>query len=186
MKFSTRIGLQSLIVFVLFFQTACEENCKETLFELNEIEAFPRTLDAERKGNVLWLNSAGLSIDQLLVKLEFTKPVQVYFTPNPDCPIVYKNNNPVTELSLISSEDFDDEYPAGTDLSKIISFTDLKVSLTKDVFLKEVLNSSNTNIYYFTFSKHPAEPKMHSLVLQLRLADGKLIKAPAISVYLNP
>jgi hypothetical protein len=186
MKFSYRIGFFSLVIFTLFFHTACEENCKETLFELNEIEALPRTLDAASTGNALWLNSAGLSIDRLIVKLEFTKPVQVFFTANPDCPVVYENNNPVSELSLLSNQDFDAEHPAGTDLSEIIAFTDLKAYMSKEVFIEEILNQTNISSHYFTFSRRPTEAKLHSLVMELRLADGKEIKTPPILVNLVP
>jgi hypothetical protein len=186
MKFSARIGICCLAISIVLMQTACEENCKETLFELKEIQAMPRTLDASRSGNALWLNSAGLSVDRLLVKLELTKPVQVFFTPNPACPIVYENSNPVSELTLLSSEDFDQEHPAGTDLSDIIAFTDLKAYMSKDAFVEEILNGSNIGSYYFTFSKRPMETKMHSLVLEARLSDGKVIKTPAILVNLVP
>ena len=186
MKFSTRIGICCLVISIVLMQTSCEENCKETLFELKEIEAFPRTLDAANTGNALWLNSAGLSIDRLLVKLEFTKPVQVFFTANPNCPVVFENNNPVSELTLLSNQDFDTEHPAGTDLSEIIAFTDLKAFMSKEVFMEEILNQTNISSYYFTFSRRPAEAKMHSLVMELRLADGKVIKTPAILVNLVP
>lgn len=186
MKFSARIGIFCLVISIILMQTACEENCKETLFELKAVEAFPRTMDASRTGNALWLNSAGLSIDRLLVKLELTKPVQVYFTPNPACPTVFENSNPVSELTLLSSEDFDAEHPAGTDLSEIIAFTDLKTYMSKDAFVVDILNGSNIDSFYFTFSKRPMETKMHSLVMEARLADGKTIRTPPILVNLVP
>jgi hypothetical protein len=98
MKFSTRIGICCLVISIVLMQTSCEENCKETLFELKEIEAFPRTLDAANTGNALWLNSAGLSIDRLLVKLEFTNLCRFSLPQIPTAPSYLKTIIPCRNL----------------------------------------------------------------------------------------
>jgi len=172
------------VVFLLFLATACKSNCKDTLFELTEVSMVPRT--SQGSGNSIWFNDDALPIDRLIVNIKMVKPVQVLFNPSPDCPVVYKNNNPVTSFQLVSNEGFNDNYPAGKDLFELTTFSDLTQSYTKDEFVDNFLNQSNFGTFYFSFTERPEFSEMHSLKIIARFQDGSTLQSSIIPVLLTP
>lgn len=186
MKTISKTGNLCLAVAFSLILVACEENCKETLFQIKQTSLSPRTLDDSGKANSLWLNSAGMPIDRLVVKIDLEKPVQVFFTANPKCPTIFQNNNPVTSLEFISSEEFDADYPAGADLSALISYTDLTQTLGKEAFVREVLNKSNTAAFFFKFDRSPDQMRTHTITMNLKFRDGTSLVSSPILVSLAP
>jgi hypothetical protein len=168
---------------ILLF-TACESKCKDTLFELTEVSMVPRTISGT--GNSLWYNDDALPIERLTVNIKMVKPVQVLFNPSPECPVVHKNSNPVTEFKLVSNEDFIDDFPAGTDLFDLVEFTDLKQTYTKREFVDNFVNLSNLGSFYFKFTERPDAAEMHSLKIIARFQDGSTIQSSIIPVLLTP
>lgn len=172
------VGLLLLLV------SSCKTTCKDTLYELKELSMVPRT--SQGSGNSIWYNDDALPIDRLIVNIKMVKPVQVLFNPSPDCPVVYKNTNPVTSFELISNEDFNDNYPAGSDLFELTAFTDLTQSYTKEEFVDNFVNESNFGTFYFTFTESPEIAEMHSLKIRARFQDGSTIQSSIIPVLLTP
>lgn len=172
------VGLSLLLI------TSCETTCKDTLFELEELSMVPRTIDGA--GNSIWYNDDALPIDRLIVNIRMVKPVQVLFNPSPECPLVYKNRNPVTSFQLVSNEDFNDAYPAGSDLFEVVSFSDLTKTYTKEEFVDNFVNESNFGTFYFTFTESPEVSEMHSLKIIARFQDGSTKQSSIIPVLLTP
>ncbi|MCH6235381.1 hypothetical protein [Cognataquiflexum rubidum] len=172
------VGLSLLLV------SSCETTCKDTLYELTEVSMVPRT--SAGSGNSIWYNDDALPIDRLIVNIKMVKPVQVLFNPSPDCPVVYKNNNPVISFELISNEDFNVDYPAGKDLFEIATFSNLTQSFAKKEFVDNYVNESNFGTFYFTFTESPEIAEMHSLKIRARFQDGSTIQSSIIPVLLTP
>lgn len=170
--------------FSILLFTACESACKNTLFEFTEVSMVPRTITAS--GNSIWYNDDALPIDRLTINIRMVKPVQVLFNPSPDCPVVYKNSNPVTEFKLVSNEDFNVDFPAGKDLFELTTFTDLTKSYTKEEFVDNFVNESNFGTFYFAFTESPDLSEMHSLKIISRFQDGSTIQSSIIPVLLTP
>lgn len=168
----------------LVFATSCETPCKDTLFELTELSMVPRTIDGS--GNSIWYNDDALPIDRLTINIKMTKPVQVLFNPSPECPVVFKNSNPVTMFQLVSNEDFNDNFPAGTDLFELTTFSDLTQTYTKEEFVDNFVNESNFGTFYFTFTESPQIAEMHSLKIIARFQDGSTIQSSIIPVLFTP
>jgi hypothetical protein len=172
------------VVLLLGIGSGCESDCKETLFELTELSMVPRTISGS--GNSIWYNDDALPFDRLTVNIKMVKPVQVLFNPSPECPLVYKNSNPVTTFQLVSNEDFNDAYPSGSDLFELVSFSDLTKTYTKEEFVDNFVNESNFGTFYFTFNESPEIAEMHSLKIIARFQDGTTKQSSIIPVLLTP
>jgi len=168
----------------LLLATSCESTCKDTLFELTEVAMVPRTISGS--GNSIWYNDDALPINRLTINIKMIKPIKVLFNPSPECPVVYKNSNPVTSLQLVSNEDFNDEFPAGTDLFELTAFSDLTKTYTKQEFVDNYVNQSNFGTFYFSFTKSPDVAEMHSLKIISRFQNGSTIQSSIIPVFLTP
>ncbi|MCL6260479.1 hypothetical protein M3O96_15355 [Aquiflexum sp. TKW24L] len=172
------------VVILLFLATACKTPCKDTLYELTEVSLVPRT--SSGSGNSIWFNDDALPIDRLIINIKMVKPIQVLFNPSPDCPVVYKNTNPVSSFQLVSNEDFNVDYPAGKDLFEIASFTNLTQSFSKNEFVDNYVNQSNFGTFYFTFTESPDLAEMHSLKIISKFQNGSTLQSSIIPVLLTP
>lgn len=180
-----KLTISTLCVgFSILLFSACESKCKDTLFELTEVSMVPRTISGS--GNSIWYNDDALPIDRLTINIRMVKPVQVLFNPSPECPVVYKNSNPVTEFLLVSNEDFNEDFSAGTDLFELGEFTDLTQTYTKKEFVDNFVNFSNFGTFYFKFTERPDVAEMHSLKIRARFQDGSTIQSSIIPVLLSP
>lgn len=115
------------------------------------------------------------------------KPVLVFFTLNSECPVVWKNENRVIDLKLVSDMDYSQEYPAGSDLLDIASFTvDQNSYIPKSQFLGNYVNQSEVTTAYLIFKEAPSESLVHKLTLEAQTADGKSIESATVSILLKP
>jgi hypothetical protein len=176
----------SIMLFSSLIQSSCENKCEETKYEIKEISLKPKT---RTEGETLlspWISANQLAYNRLMFELSLPKAVLVFFTLNATCPVVWTNNNRVSEIKLLSNQDYNENFPAGSDLLEIASFTvDNRVFLEKELFLKEYINKSDLTTAYFYLKESPADNLNHTLRFVAELTDGKTIESPGINVLVK-
>lgn len=187
MKTLQQVMVVSAIFCSLIAFSSCENKCKETMFQIKELSISPRTRTEGSTSLTLWRTNDALPYNRLTFIMQMPKPVLVFFTLNSECPAVWKNENRVTGLKLVSDQDYSEEYPAGSDLLEIVTFSiDQNNEISKNQFLGSYVNQSDITTAYFNFTNAPAESLVHKLTLEALTADGKSIEANAGSILLKP
>ncbi|SMD42028.1 protein of unknown function [Aquiflexum balticum DSM 16537] len=176
----------SIILFSSLIQSSCEDKCEETKYEIKEISLKPKTRSAGETLLSPWISANQLPYNRLMFELSFPKPVLVFFTLNATCPVVWTNNNRVSDIKLLSNQDYNENFPAGSDLLEIASFTvDNKFFFEKDLFLKDYINKSELTTAYFYLNESPVDNLNHTLRFVAELADGNSIETSGINVLLK-
>ncbi|WP_373522103.1 hypothetical protein [Aquiflexum sp.] len=187
MKTLHQVMVFSAIFCFLGLFSSCEDKCEDTMFQIKELSISPRT---RTEGSTLltsWRTNDALPYNRLTFLMQMPKPVLVFFTLNSECPAVWKNENRVTDLKLVSDQDYNEEYPAGSDLLKIVSFSvDQNSFVTKNQFISNYVNQSDIATAYFNFTVAPTESHVHQLRLEAQTADDKSIEANALTILLKP
>jgi len=176
----------SFIIFSCLIQSSCEEKCEETKYEIKEISLKPKTRSESETSLSPWISANQLPYDRLMLELSFPKPVLVFFTLNATCPAVWTNNNQVRDIKLLSNQEYNENFPAGSDLLEIATFTVNNVGFfEKDVFLKDFINKSELTTAYFYLNESPMDNVNHTFKFFAELADGKSIESSGINVLLK-
>lgn len=166
--------------------SSCEDKCEDTMFQIKELSISPRT---RTEGSTIlnpWRTNDELPYNRLMLVLQMPKPVLVFFTLNSECPAVWKNENPAVDLKLVSDRDYNENYPAGTDLSEILSFSvDQTNFISKTQFLGNYVNQSDVTTAYLILKEAPDQSIVHKLTMKAETADGKSIDSSTISVLLK-
>lgn len=176
----------SLILFSFLIQSSCEEKCEETKYEIKEISFKPKTRSEGETSLSPWISANQLPYNRLMLELSFPKPVLVFFTQNATCPAVWTNNNQVRDIKLLSNQDYNENFPAGSDLLEIATFTVNNVGFFEgSLFLRDFINKSELTTAYFYLNESPVDNLNHTLKFVAELADGKSIESPGINVLLK-
>lgn len=176
----------SFMLFSALIQISCEDKCEETKYEIKEISLKPKT---RTEGETLlspWVSANQLPYNRLMLEVSFPKPVLVFFTLNATCPAVWVNSNQVSEIKLISNQDYNENFPAGSDLLEIASFSvDNKAYIGRNQFLRDYINKSELTTAYFYLQESPVDNLNHTLKFVAELKDGKSIESPGINVLVK-
>jgi hypothetical protein len=166
--------------------SSCEDKCEDTMFQIKELSISPRT---RTEGSTIlnpWRTNDELPYTRLMLVLQMTKPVLVFFTLNSECPAVWKNENPAVDLKLVSDGDYNENYPAGSDLSEIVYFSaDQTNFISKNQFLGNYVNQSDLTTAYLIFKEAPDQNVVHKLSMKVETGDGKSIESSTISILLK-
>ncbi|WP_194976969.1 hypothetical protein [Aquiflexum lacus] len=187
MKTLQQVMVFSAIFCALGIFSSCEDKCEDTMFQIKELSMSPRTKSESSTSLTPWRISDELPYNRLMFIMQMPKPVSVFFTLNADCPAVWKNENRITDLKLVSDRDYNEEYPAGSDLLEIASFSvDQINSISKSQFLGNYVNQSEITTAYLTFNEAPLENAVHKLRLDAQTSDEKSIESAWINILLKP
>jgi len=187
MKNLRQVMVVSAIFCALGVFSSCENKCEDTMFQIKELSISPRTRTEGSTSLTPWRTNDQLPYDRLMLVLQMPKPVLVFFTLNSECPAVWKSENPVVDLKLVSDKDFNENYPAGSDLSDIVSFSaDQTKFISKNQFLGSYINQSDITTAFLILTEAPDESIVHKLIIKAQTADGKSIDSPTISILLKP
>lgn len=166
--------------------SSCEDKCKDTMFQIKELSISPRTRTEGSTTLSPWRTNDELPYNRLMLVLQMPKPVLVFFTLTSECPVVWKNENPAVDLKLVSDKDYNENYPAGSDLSEMVSFsTDQTNFISKNQFLGNYVNQSDLTTAYLIFKEAPHQNIVHKLSMKVQTADGKSIESSTISILLK-
>jgi hypothetical protein len=167
--------------------SSCEDKCENTMFQIKELSISPRTRTEGATSLTPWRTNDELPYNRLILVLQMPKPVLVFFTLSSECPVVWKNENPVADLRLVSDRDYNENYPAGSDLLEVVSFSaDQTNFISKTQFLGNYVNQSDLTTAYLILKESPAQSIVHKLSLKAQTADGKSIESSIISILLKP
>jgi hypothetical protein len=187
MKTLQQVMVVSAIVCTLALFSSCDDKCEDTMYQIKELSMSPRTKSEGSTSLAPWRINDELPYNRLIFIIQLPKPVSVFFTLNSECPAVWKNENRVTDLKLVSDQDYSEEYPAGSDLLEIASFSlDQSNFISKSQFLGNYVNQSEITTAYLTFNEAPFETAVHKLRLEAQTADDKSIESAWISIILKP
>lgn len=187
MKTLRQVMVVPAIFCVLGLISSCDNKCEDTMFQIKELSISPRTMTEGSTSLTPWRTNDQLPYNRLMLILQMPKPVLVFFTLNSECPAVWKNENRITELKLVSDQDYNEAYPAGSDLSEIVSFSiDQTNFIPKNQFLGNYVNQSDLTTAYLILEEAPVESLTHKLKLIAETADGKSIESSLISILLKP
>lgn len=176
----------SLLLSSFSIYSSCEDKCEETKFEIKEISIKSRTRLEGETAITPWITANQLPYNRLMLELTLPKPVLVFFTLNATCPAVWINNNQVRSIKLLSNQNYNEEFPAGSDLLEMASFTtDNKIFFSKEQFLRDYVNKSEITTAFFYLKEAPVDNLSHTLKFVAELADGKLIESSGINVLLK-
>ena len=167
-NFTTSNGVSAIFCIVGLI-CSCDNKCEDTMFQIKELSISPRTMTEGSSALTPWRTNDELPYNRLMLVLQMPKPVLVFFTLNSECPAVWKHENRITELKLVSDQDFNENYPAGSDLSEIVSFSiDQTNFIPKSQFLGNYVNQSDITTAYLILKEAPAESFIHKLKLKSR------------------
>ncbi len=130
-----------------------------------------------------------IEYEDLILKADMFKSIVNMPTNKEVCYNEWINENPVVNIKMISNQDYTSGYPAGSDLSGLLSFEpapNFTISFDKEEILDEVVNTSEYNLVFCSFNTPPALLKLHSFIMIWELEDGTFLQSPPIKILLQP
>jgi hypothetical protein len=176
-----------ILIGTYLFSSCTISKCSDTLYDVTAVNLVPRTWSLGSNGNEPWDNSAGLTVNRLLVRIDMTKFFKSVPDPGSDCLPKFKIDNKATSIKLFSNQSFNSAIPGGQDLFSICAFTfDPGNFISREDFLASYFNESNFSSFYFVFNQNPQLEATHTLRMVVDFEDGSKLESSPIEVLLKP
>ena len=183
-----RFLFSTAILFCAVLISSCtNNNCSDTLYDVTAIGLEPRTWDLATNGNSPWDNSAGLSVNRLLMKIDMTKSYKNIPDLDSECLPKFRIENKAKSIKIFSNQGFNGALSAGQDLSSICLFTfSPGTFISVQDFIESYFNESNFTSFYFVFNQNPDLEATHNLRMVVEFEDGSKIESLPTEVLIKP
>lgn len=187
-----KLLLQLVFLITSSLIVSCNENCRDGLFELQDVSIEPRrwfpgeNIDETED----WDNELEFPIVVLKVQINMDKFYRTLPEFEGNCFPKYVSENPIKDIKVFSNQSFGDRGPL-QDISDICLFsprgsTQIGNFLSKREWLDFYVNESNFSKSYFVFNVNPDVQALHKIRMVFEFEDGSSIETNEIEVLITP
>lgn len=175
------------LVLILGFAGCSSNNCQVNTFTIESLNIEARVIGDDNLTDTPWNNEFALPINRLAIQIDFPKNFNIIPGQDDFCLPRFVNSNLVKKMRLVSSQNFNINYPIGSDLFDLCLFAQrIPQWIERDGFQDQILNQSNFTSYLIVFNLRPEMEALHVLQVVLEMEDGSTILSNELEVRLIP